>query len=77
MLLAAPVLQSHLSCVDVAALAVAEFVGAYRSTLQLLGMRTGSLNEKLATLDANIFFLRARNRKSTGSEAGALDPAHG
>ena len=58
MLLVAPVLKSHLNCVDVAALAVAEFVGAYRPTLQLLGIRAGSRNEKLATLDANISFLR-------------------
>ena len=56
MILAAPVLHSRLSCVAPAALALAEFVGAYRPALQLLGLRAGSPKEELATLDEEIFF---------------------
>ena len=50
MILAAPVLHSRLSCVAPAALALAEFVGAYRPALQLLGLRAGSPKEEPATL---------------------------
>ena len=55
MLLVAPVPHSRLSCVALAALALAEFVGAYRPALQLLGLRAGSPKEEPATLDEEIF----------------------
>ena len=57
MLLVAPMLQSRLSCVALAAFALAKFVGAYRPALQLLDLRAGSPKEELARLDEDIFFL--------------------
>ena len=60
MFLVATVLQSRLSCVATAALAVAEFVAAYRPTLQLLGLSACSLKEKLATLDEHNFSKSAK-----------------
>ena len=71
MLLVAPELHSRLSCVALVALALAGFVDAYRSALQLLGLRAGSPKEEPATLDAEIFFLETQRRKSTGSERQA------
>ena len=71
MLLVAPVPHSRLSCVALAALALAEFVDAYRPALQLLGLRAGSPKQELAALDEEIVFLVAQSRKSTGSERQA------
>ena len=50
MLLVAAVLQSRLSCVAPAALALAEFVGAYRPALQLLGLRAAVPKKSLRGL---------------------------
>ena len=71
MRLVAPVLHSRLSCAALVALALAEFIDAYRPALQLLGLRAGSPKEEPATLDAEIFFLGTQSRKSTGSERQA------
>ena len=55
MLIVAPVPHPRLSCVALAALALAEFVGGHRPALQLLGLRAGSPKEEPAMLDEEIF----------------------
>ena len=60
MLLVAPMPHSRLSCVALAALALAEFVGAYRPALQLLGLRAGSPKEEPAALDEELLSRSAK-----------------
>ena len=55
----------------------AEFVGAYRPALQLLGIRAGSPKEEFATLGEDMFFRNANPGIDRQREAGALDPIQG
>ena len=66
-------MQAHVQ----AHLALAEFVGAYRPALQLLGLRAGSPKEEPATLDEDIFFRSAKLEIDGQRKAGALDPNQG
>ena len=75
--LVAPVLHSCLSCVALAALALAEFVGAHRPALQLLSLRAGSPKETLATLGGEIFFPGAHSLVISNQLAFEQENNHG